>query len=233
MTFDQAKQRPDYEFHLNDITKLIGQIQNNYMEDLEESSNPYQGIATLIIGYVDIEVNLSTREQCIQGANKGDRRPVIDYFVCVKWGKGDADWESDDYLDHSLNVDWNSCNWAEQLEKDMFYALDRYVIENGYSYDHPNKTDLQLIVEEKNRYKEEYKMIDYDKLALSIINEYESDRQESGRKELVKGMRYILSKYKSEHDREIIDQMLMTFTGWSLNTLLNKASEIPDCEIDY
>lgn len=233
MTFDQAKQRPDYEFHLNDITKLIGQIQNNYMEDLEESSNPYQGIATLIIGYVDIEVNLSTREQCIQGANKGDRRPVIDYFVCVKWGKGDADWESDDYLDHSLNVNWNSCNWAEQLEKDMFYALDRYVTENGYSYDHPNKTDLQLMVEEKNKYKEEYKMIDYDKLALSIIDEYESDRQESGRKELVKGMRYILSQYKSDHDREIIDQMLMTFTGWDLNTLLDKASEIPDYEIEY
>lgn len=233
MTFEEAKKRKDYEFCLNNITDLIKQIRNNYMEDLEENSDPYQGIATLIIGYVDIEVNLFTREQCIQGANKGDRRPVIDYFVCVKWGEGDNDWESDNYLDHSLYVDWNADDWQEQLEKDMFCALDRYVIANGYSYDHPNKTDLQFMVEEKNKYKEEYKMIDYDKLALSIINEYESDRQESGRKELVKGMRYILSQYKSDHDREIIDQMLMTFTGWDLNTLLDKASEIPDCEIEY
>ena len=233
MTFEEAKRRPDYEFCLNNITDLIKQIRNNYMEDLEENSDPYQGIATLIIGYVDIEVNLFTREQCIQGANKGDRRPVIDYFVCVKWGEGDNDWESDNYLGHSLYVDWNADDWQEQLEKDMFCALDRYVIANGYSYDHPNKTDLQFMVEEKNKYKEEYKMIDYDKLALSIIDEYESDRQESGRKELVKGMRYILSQYKSDHDREIIDQMLMTFTGWDLNTLLDKASEIPDCEIEY
>lgn len=233
MTFEEAKRRPDYEFCLNNITDLIKQIRNNYMEDLEENSDPYQGIATLIIGYVDIEVNLFTREQCIQGANKGDRRPVIDYFVCVKWGEGDNDWESDNYLGHSLYVDWNADDWQEQLEKDMFCALDRYVIANGYSYDHPNKTDLQFMVEEKNKYKEEYKMIDYDKLALSIIDEYESDRQESGRKELVKGMRYILSQYKSDHDREIIDQMLMTFTGWDLNTLLDKASKIPDCEIEY
>lgn len=32
------------------------------------------------------------------------------------------------------------------------------------------------------------KNIDYDKLAIAIITEWDSDREESGRKELVKGM---------------------------------------------
>ena len=42
------------------------------------------------------------------------------------------------------------------------------------------------------------KNIDYDKLAVAIINEWDSDREESGRKELVKGMSYVLSKYQTE-----------------------------------
>lgn len=45
-------------------------------------------------------------------------------------------------------------------------------------------------------------------------------------------MEYVLNKYTSEHDREIIDQMLMTFTGWTLQTLLEKAEEVSDEEIE-
>lgn len=70
--------------------------------------------------------------------------------------------------------------------------------------------------------------INYDKLAIAIINEWESEREESGRSELVKGMRYVLEKYESEHDREIINEMLMTFTGWNLNSLLEKAEQVSD-----
>lgn len=62
--------------------------------------------------------------------------------------------------------------------------------------------------------------IDFDKLAISIIEAYESDREESGRSELAKGMEYVLDKYKSDHDKEIISEMLMVFTGYSLDTLL-------------
>lgn len=62
--------------------------------------------------------------------------------------------------------------------------------------------------------------IDFDKLAVSIIEAYESDREESGRSELAKGMEYVLDKYKSDHDKEIISEMLMAFTGYSLDTLL-------------
>lgn len=62
--------------------------------------------------------------------------------------------------------------------------------------------------------------IDFDKLAVSIIEAYESDREESGRSELAKGMEYVLDKYKTDHDREIISEVLMAFTGYSLDTLL-------------
>ena len=75
------------------------------------------------------------------------------------------------------------------------------------------------------------KSIDYDKLAIAIINEWDSDREESGRKELVKGMSYILSKYQTEEERGIIDDMLMTFTGWTLRTLLKKAETVSDDEV--
>ena len=75
------------------------------------------------------------------------------------------------------------------------------------------------------------KSIDYDKLAIAIINEWDSDREESGRKELVKGMSYILSKYQTEEERGIIDDMLMTYTGWTLRTLLKKAEAVSDDEV--
>lgn len=83
----------------------------------------------------------------------------------------------------------------------------------------------------KTRDELDIKSIDYDKLAVAIINEWDSDREESGRKELVKGMSYVLSKYQTEEERGIIDDMLMTFTGWTLRTLLKKAEAVPDDEV--
>lgn len=76
------------------------------------------------------------------------------------------------------------------------------------------------------------KEVDYKKLAIMIIREFESDRMESGEKEVGKGMRYILKKYTEPHDKEIIDDVLMTFTGWSLDSLLEKSKEVSDSEVD-
>ena len=39
--------------------------------------------------------------------------------------------------------------------------------------------------------------INFDKLAIVIIDEFESDRECSGRDEIVKGMKYVLNKYTS------------------------------------
>lgn len=87
------------------------------------------------------------------------------------------------------------------------------------------------MTETKRKNDLDIKNIDYDKLAVAIINEWDSDREESGRKELVKGMSYVLSKYQTEEERGIIDDMLMTFTGWTLRTLLKKAEAVPDDEV--
>lgn len=69
--------------------------------------------------------------------------------------------------------------------------------------------------------------VDYAKLALAIIDAYESDRIESGASELEKGMRYILQKYHDQNSREIISEVLMSLTGWSLDTLQKIARESP------
>ena len=64
MTFDAAKQRPDYHFFLYGIEDLIEEIRNNRMKNLLENGDPYRGVAVLEVGYVDFEVNITTSEQC-------------------------------------------------------------------------------------------------------------------------------------------------------------------------
>lgn len=138
MTFEEAKQRSDYKFTLNEIESLIDDIRNNCMKDLYENGDGYRGVAVLEIGYVDVEVNIYSYGQCVLGADSNDQTPLIDYFTCLKHGESLDDWSSDGYLDYSLNVDWSADNWEEQLERDMFTALDMYVKANNYSYDHAN-----------------------------------------------------------------------------------------------
>lgn len=75
--------------------------------------------------------------------------------------------------------------------------------------------------------------INYDKLAIAIINSFESDREESGRRELVKGMNYVVKKYKdSSNAMSIVDDVLITFTGWSLESLVELSTHVTDDEVD-
>lgn len=143
MTFEEAKQRSDYRFRLNGIENLIDEIRNNYMEGLYPENEPYLSEAVLEIGYMDVEVNIYAYCQCSEKADPEDKRPVIDYFTCIKTGDSDYDWDHGEYLNCTVYVDWNADNWSEQLEKDMFEALDRYVNKKGYSYDHANKIVIE------------------------------------------------------------------------------------------
>ena len=44
-----------------------------------------------------------------------------------------------DYVDeHDPEVDWYAENWMELLEKDMYEALEDYVIIHELSFDKPN-----------------------------------------------------------------------------------------------
>ena len=134
MNFEDARKRSDYKFSPNGIENLIDEIRNGHMRDLEESGDGCRGVAVLVIGYVDIELNIYTYAQCGL-SNSNDKTPVLNYFSCLKHGDSNNDWESDDYVDYDVNVDWNSSNWLELLEKDMFTALDMYVNRYGHSYD--------------------------------------------------------------------------------------------------
>lgn len=122
--FDEMRQRDDYFFSLNEMRNVIDGLRNNWMENMDESGDPYRGCATLHVGHIDIELNVYTEEQC--GNTAGGKKPRISYYVCVK---NQEEWRSDTCLDVPVNVDWNSDNWARQLEEDMFCALNDYVSE--------------------------------------------------------------------------------------------------------
>lgn len=67
-----------------------------------------------------------------------------------------------------------------------------------------------------------------DKLAITIIDAWESDRDESGRKELVKGLGYLFDKFKKEEERKVISEVLVAMTGYSLATLLARSKDVSD-----
>lgn len=139
MTFEQAKLRNDYSFSTYEIEGVLSEIRNNHMDSLWENGDQIRGAAVLEIGYVDIEVNICTKEQCGLCVPDEERKePVIDYFTCLKRGDTEDSWDSDDYLERPVRVDWNAADWKEQLEEDMFLALDMYVKQNKYNYDAPN-----------------------------------------------------------------------------------------------
>lgn len=124
MTFEEAKQRPDYRFRLTGIQLLIRDIREEHLE-INLDNGPLIGKAVLEIGYVDIEVNISVLGMFT----------TIEYFTCLKT---ENDWEPIEYIGTGADVDWWSNRWKEELEEDMFLALNEYVESAGLSYDEPN-----------------------------------------------------------------------------------------------
>ena len=58
-------------------------------------------------------------------------------------------------------------------------------------------TNTETKQQETTNSKIDISAIDYDALACVIMDAYESDRAESGRKEIVKGIKYTLQKYQT------------------------------------
>lgn len=131
MTFEEAKQRPDYRFRLTGIQLLIRDIREEHLE-IDLDNGPLMGKAVLEIGYVDIEVNISILGMFNETPTY---KPIIEYFICIKT---EDDWESIGYLGIEADVDWWSNRWKEELEEDMFLTLNEYVESVGLSYDGPN-----------------------------------------------------------------------------------------------
>lgn len=86
MTFEEAKQRPDYCFRLNGIQLLIRDIREEHLE-IDLDNGPLIGKAVLEIGYVDIEVNISVLGMF---GEMPAYKPIIEYFMCFKT---ENDWE--------------------------------------------------------------------------------------------------------------------------------------------
>lgn len=67
------------------------------------------------------------------------------------------------------------------------------------------------------------KINDYGKLAVIIIDEFDKDKEESGRSEMEKSLPLLLDKYDNKHDLEVISDTLIALTGYSLKTLIERA----------
>ena len=78
-----------------------------------------------------------------------------------------------------------------------------------------------------------YDEINHDKLAIAIIKLFKSDCEESGRREIVKGMNYVVKKRKdSSNAMSIVGDVLIAFTGWSLKNLVELSTHGTDDEVD-
>lgn len=68
--------------------------------------------------------------------------------------------------------------------------------------------------------------IDYAKLALTIIKEFDEDKEETGRSEMERSLEFLLDKYDNEHDLEVVSDVLIAVTGYSLKSLITFSKEI-------
>ena len=67
------------------------------------------------------------------------------------------------------------------------------------------------------------KINDYGKLAVTIIDEFDKDKEESGRSEMERSLELLLDKHDNEHDLEVISDTLIALTGYSLETLIERS----------
>ena len=76
------------------------------------------------------------------------------------------------------------------------------------------------------------KINDYGKLAVTIIDEFDKDKEESGRSEMERSLELLLDKHDNEHDLEVISDTLIALTGYSLETLIERSEHAVLDEVD-
>lgn len=72
-------------------------------------------------------------------------------------------------------------------------------------------------MEQKNM----YNTVNCDNLAITIVNAFEEDRDETGINELSKGMDAVLQDYTDPERKQTIDHVFMALTGYTLETLVS------------
>lgn len=113
---------------------LLQELRNEWLESFYMNGDPIRGAAVLEKGYVDLELNIYSFEQC----GKDGKKPILGYFCCIKHGETDDTWESYDYIEDPVEVDWNANNWKELLKNDMGKKLEKFVEIKGFHFDEPN-----------------------------------------------------------------------------------------------
>lgn len=204
LTFDQARKRKDYSFTLNELPSLIDDLQKDYMSATCENGDPYRGVAVLEVGYVDVELNITTYEQCGRSVTENDKRPILGYFVCIKQGEQEDDWVSDDYIDYEIQINWHDSNWQKNLERDMFFALNDYVVNHHLSYDEPNIRPYVQSVQTASG--AQPKKDSYESMVLDYLALFDSDDHIVNRN----GNNFLIANYRTftSYKLEVIDGRL-------------------------
>lgn len=78
-----------------------------------------------------------------------------------------------------------------------------------------------------------YEAVDFDRLAYQIVTDFESEREESGRREIERGMRHLLGRFKTPEERKIISETLISLTGFSLDSIVENSRHISEDELEY
>lgn len=216
LTFDQARKRKDYSFTLNELPSLIDDLQKDYMSATCENGDPYRGVAVLEVGYVDVELNITTYEQCGRSVTENDKRPILGYFVCIKQGEQEDDWVSDDYIDYEIQINWHDSNWQKNLERDMFFALNDYVVNHHLSYDEPNM--CSHFQSKRTISKTGPKTDTYEGMVLDYLELFDNDDHIVNRD----GNNFLIANYRTftSYKLEVIDGRLK---------VLQEAKVLQDC----
>lgn len=118
---------------LSDDPKLLNCLRNNRLshECFDRAQNEdYRAIALLEIGYADIELNVGATD---------DGDPVLEYYICRRYGDYSWDWESHGYADDFIpleeakpRVNWCSPFLDIALARDMERVLRAVHETNGW-----------------------------------------------------------------------------------------------------
>ena len=141
MDFQTAKRTPGYRYR-GMSERVRDQIVAGKMDMLYGAQEPIIAEAMLEIGYLDLELNITTPEISSREPADGDITPIVEYFCCAK---DSYDWWMDGYIADNIdsenckvNVDFAADDWQEQLERDMFDTLVWYAEQCGFSFNKPN-----------------------------------------------------------------------------------------------
>ena len=78
ITLEEAKRRDDYVFSAAELEPIVPELRKNWLESFFENGDPLRGCAVLEIGFIDVEVNIYSKEQ---EGKSGDKTP--DIFACI------------------------------------------------------------------------------------------------------------------------------------------------------